>query len=180
MGSSEDTGHAPPASISAGIVAGMLATATMDAAMVLASRLSAEAFASDKIGPEVIGRWAGGLGRGRWRRADADIGAEPKLRGELAIGLATHYLTGISLTEAYFVLLRRGGLRPGPVKAVVFGLATSVLPLLVLYPSMGYGCCARRSDDAARLVRIMLVGHAAFGAGIGLWPAFSRGRGTAS
>jgi hypothetical protein len=151
------------------IPAGALATVTMDIAMVLASRIAADAFASDKIGLEMIGRWAAGLGRGRWRRTA--ITAEPRQRGELAIGLATHYLTGIVLTEVYYAVLRRSDLRPGPFKATAFGLATAVLPLLVLYPSMGYGCCARRSDDAACLLRVMLLGHTAFGAGIGLWTA---------
>jgi len=158
----------------ASAAAGVLATITMDAAMLLASQVSADAFASDKIGLEIIGRWAGSLGRGHWRHAD--ISAEPRLRGELAAGFATHYFTGMALAQVYFALLRRAGLRPGPVKATAFGLATSVLPLLVLYPSLGYGCCARRSGDARRLVRIMLLGHTAFGAGIGLWTALSRSR----
>ncbi len=160
----------------ASIPVGVLATVTMDVAMVIASRAAPSAFASDKMSLEAIGRWAGGLGRGR---RHGDIAAAPKLRGELALGLATHYLTGIVLTEAYFVLLRRSGLGPGPAKATAYGLATSVLPLLVLYPSMGYGCCARRSDDAASLVRLMLLGHTAFGAGIGLWTALLRGRASA-
>jgi len=41
-----------------------------------------------------------------------------------------------------------------------------------MYPSMGYGCCGRDSGDARRLRSIMLLGHTAFGAGIGLWTAY--------
>jgi hypothetical protein len=52
---------------------------------------------------------------------------------------------------------------------MVFGLATAALPLLVMFPSMGYGCCARRRAERANMLRLMLLGHAAFGAGIGLW-----------
>jgi hypothetical protein len=49
-----------------------------------------------------------------------------------------------------------------------------VLPLLVLFPSLGYGSFGLRSGDAARVDRIMLLGHAAFGVGIGLWaPRFA-------
>lgn len=157
----------------AGLPVGVLATVTMDAAMVLASRFGTGAFASDKIGLEVIGRWVGGLGRGRWRHAD--ITAEPRQRGELAMGLATHYVTGIVLTQSYFLLLRRAGLRPDMAKATAFGLATGVLPLLFMFPSMGYGCCGLRSGDASRLVRVMLVGHTAFGVGIGLWSSLRSG-----
>jgi hypothetical protein len=166
--------------LSASVPAGVFATVIMDVVMVCASRAFGDAFASDKIGPEMIGRWAGGLGCGRRREPahgrrscrTTDITTEPRLRGEFCIGLAVHYLTGITLTQAYLVLLRRSGLKPsvasGVVLATTYGLATGVLPLLIMYPSMGYGCCGRRSGDAARLLRIMLLGHAAFGAGIGL------------
>ena len=58
--------------------------------------------------------------------------------------------------------------------AIAYGVATGVLPLLLMYPSMGYGCCGRRSDDARRIVRAMLLGHVAFGAGIGAWTATRR------
>jgi hypothetical protein len=155
--------------VAGGAAAGAFATVTMDAAMVAASRLAPAAFATDKIGLDVIGRWAGGLGRGRLRHDD--IAGEPARRGEVAMGLAAHYMTGIVLTHAHLVALRRLHLRPTPVNAVAYGLVTAVLPLLIMYPSMGYGICGRRSGDARRLFALMLVGHAAFGAGIGLWRA---------
>jgi hypothetical protein len=154
----------------AGVCAGVGATLTMDASMVLASRLAPEVFATEKVDVNLIGRWVGGLGRGR-RRGD-DITTAPMLGSEVALGLATHYLTGIALTETYLIGLRRLGLRPGPVKATAFGVATSVLPLFVMYPSMGYGCCGRHSGDARRVRSIMLLGHTAFGVGIGLWTAY--------
>ncbi len=173
MGSRKHTRRASPANIPVGVVAGVLATVTMDAAMALAVLLAPDTFASDKIDLAMIGRWAGGLARGRWRHDD--ITAEPPMRGELCMGLATHYLTGVVLTQVYVAALRRGGLMPDPLKATAFGLATSALPLLILYPSMGYGCCGRRADDARRLLRVMLLGHVAFGAGIGLEAALTGG-----
>ena len=93
------------------------------------------------------------------------------MRGELWIGLAAHYLTGITLTTAYLEAARRSGRRPGFADGTAYGLATAVLPLLIMYPSMGYGWCGLRSGDARRLGCSMLLGHAAFGAGIGLWAA---------
>jgi hypothetical protein len=39
---------------------------------------------------------------------------------------------------------------------------------LILYPSWGYGRFGLRSNEASRMVRIMLLGHSAFGVGIGL------------
>lgn len=149
------------------IAVGVLATVTMDAALLLAGRLGGEAFTCDKLAPEIIGRWAGALCRTRLRHDD--IVAEPKIPGEAAIGLATHYVTGVSLTAAYFRLVRLARARPGPLKATAFGAATALLPFLILYPSWGYGWFGRRSDDAAKLTRIMVLGHTAFGAGIGIW-----------
>ena len=67
-----------------GVPAGVLATIIMDVAMVAASSLGGRAFTSDRLGPEMIGRWAAGLLRGRWRRSD--ISREPAQRGELALG----------------------------------------------------------------------------------------------
>jgi hypothetical protein len=153
----------------------------MDGAMLAAGRLGGDAWASDRLGPGVIGRWAAALMRGRWRHDD--IAAEPARRGELALGLLTHYVTGIVLTEAFLLPPRRGASQPCLLRAIGFGVATSVLPLLVLYPSLGYGPFGLRTGEAARLDRIMLLGHVAFGMGIAMWaPRFverapRRGRG---
>jgi hypothetical protein len=155
--------------LAAGVAGGVVATVVMDAAMVLAARLAPGAFASEKNSPEMIGRWAAGLCRGCGRHED--ISAETPVRGELWIGLAVHYVTGIALTTFYLEAARRSGRRPGVTGAAAYGLATSILPLLLMYPSMGYGLGGRQSGDARRLVCSMLFGHAAFGAGIGLWAA---------
>jgi hypothetical protein len=144
----------------------VVATVVMDAAMVVAAQLAPGVFASEKNSPEMIGRWAAGLCRGRGRHED--ISAGTPVRGELWIGLAAHYVTGITLTTFYLEAARRSGRQPGVADAAAYGLATSVLPLLLMYPSMGYGLGGRRSGDARRLVCSMLFGHAAFGAGIGL------------
>lgn len=149
------------------VTVGVLATLSMDAFFVAAGRLGGERFTSDKVGPELVGRWAAGLARGRYRHED--IAAEPAIPGEAALGLAVHYLTGIMLTQAYFVALGRLRLKPGVMSATSYGVATALLPTLVMYPSWGLGPFALRSDDAARLLRIMVLGHTVFGAAIGLW-----------
>ena len=158
--------------LAAGVAGGVLATVTMDMAMVLAATCAPGAFASDKIGPDMIGRWAAGMCHGRWRHDD--VSAETPVHGELWIGLAAHYFTGITLTVVFVEAARRSGRRPGLAGGTAYGLATAVLPLLLMFPSMGYGWCGLRSGDARRVVGSMLLGHAAFGAGIGLWAATRR------
>ena len=160
--------------IPACVPAGVLATVTMDVAMVAAARYGGDAFTSDRIGPEMIGRWAAGMLRGRWRHRD--ITTEPAQPGELALGMLTHYATGIALTQAFLMLPHRGNGRPGFLGATAYGISTAALPLLVMYPSMGYGWFGRRSGEAGRIGRIMLVGHIAFGIGIGVWAPRFAGR----
>ena len=82
-----------------GAAVGVAATVTMDLVMVAAAKAAPGAFASKKNSPEAIGRWAAGLCRGCWR--SEDMSAEPPVRGELWLGLAAHYLTGVVLTEVY-------------------------------------------------------------------------------
>lgn len=155
--------------VPAGVCVGVGATLVMDASMVAASHLAPAVLATEKLGVNLIGRWVGRRGRGS--RRGEDITAAPAVPGEVAIGLATHYLTGIALTHVYFTALHRLGLEPGPVKATAFGLMTAVLPLTVMFPSMGYGFWGRHSGDARRMTSMMLLGHTAFGAGIGLCTA---------
>ena len=175
MNAPRDRASGVPTSVSVGV----LATLTMDAAFVAASRLGGAAFDSTKVGPELVGRWAVGLARRQLRHAD--IEAEEPVRGEALAGLAVHYVTGITLTQVYYELLRRRGPGSGGVAAAsAYGAATALLPLLVMYPSWGIGVFGLRSGEAARLARIMLLGHTAFGAGIGLWTAVLRRRSTPS
>jgi hypothetical protein len=59
------------ADLAAGVAGGVVATVTMDVAMVLAAKLAPGAFASEKNSPEMIGRWAAGLCRPPTRRPEA-------------------------------------------------------------------------------------------------------------
>lgn len=167
----------PITAIPASVSVGVLATLSMDAFFVAASLLGGARFTSDKVGLELVGRWAAGFARGRYRHND--IAGEPALRGEAALGLAIHYLTGIALTQAYYEVLRGSGLKPGLLSATAFGTTTALLPLLVMYPSWGLGPFALRSGEAARLLRIMLAGHTAFGTAIGAWTMLVRRHATA-
>jgi hypothetical protein len=151
--------------LGAAAAAGTLATVTMDVAMVGAATVGGRAFDSQRLRPQIIGRWAAGLLRGRYRHED--ITAEKPVPGELALGMATHYATGIVLTETFVLMQSRSSRTLS--RAVGYGLATSAFPLFVMFPSMGYGWAGSRSGEARRLARTMLVGHLAFGAGIGIW-----------
>lgn len=146
---------------------GVLATVSMDAVLVAASLAGGGRFSSDRVGLEPVGRWVAHLAHGR--AVHEDLGAEEPVPFEAALGFAVHYATGIVLTCIYREALRRSGRRAGVASAAVYGAATALLPLLVMYPSWGLGPFGLRSGECARLVRLMLLGHTAFGAAIGVW-----------
>ena len=141
--------------------------------MVLAARLAPAAFASDKIGPEMIGRWAAGLARGRWRHED--ISAEPPVRGELWIGFAAHYFTGIILTQVYLAAAGRGGpsagraRRPSPTEWPPACCRSSSCT-----PRWATGVAAGGAATPAASCARCSLGHVGFGVGIGLWAATRR------
>ena len=72
-----------------GLIVGILATVTMDVVAVIALRFGIAGWGPRRTGPDLIGRWIGYLLRGKFRHTD--ILQTPPLRGELMLGLATHY-----------------------------------------------------------------------------------------
>lgn len=113
----------------------------------------------------LVGRWIGHLFRGRI--SHAAIAASPPVRGELAIGWTTHYLTGIVFAG---VLLASVGIdwaeSPTLVPALIVGIATVAAPFLVMQPAMGAGFAASRSPRPAQARRQSLVTHVIFGLGL--------------
>jgi hypothetical protein len=144
----------------------------MDAALVAAARIGGEAWSCPRLGIDVIGRWGAGLARGHLLHDDASL--ERAQATDVLAGLVTHYATGIALTEAFIL----APCRPAGHgrSAVGYGIATAAFPLMVLFPCLGYGFLGLRSGEAARLARIMLLGHVAFGLGIGWGTALLTGR----
>lgn len=143
------------------LLLGLLATATMDLLGNAARRWAGVAFPNYRL----VGRWVGHLLRGRLRHRA--IGAAGPVRAELALGWATHYAVGIAFAALWVALCGERWLRaPTLAPALAFGLATVVLPLFVMQPSMGLGLAARKSPDprAARLRSGF--NHALFGLGL--------------
>ena len=143
------------------VAAGIGATAVMDALAWLQRALL------DMPAPDyaLVGRWLGHMAHRRWRHAS--IAKAPSVTAERAIGWTAHYLTGIA-----FAMLLRGacGLPwvrdPTPGPALAFGLATVVLPFLVMQPAMGLGVAAARTPDPAARRRRSLLAHLSFGLGL--------------
>jgi hypothetical protein len=113
----------------------------------------------------LVGRWIGHIFHGRIRHAA--IAASPPVRGELAIGWVTHYLTGIAFAS---VLLAVWGIdwarAPTLTPALIVGIGTVAAPFLILQPAMGAGFAASRSPRPWQARLQSLVTHVIFGLGL--------------
>ena len=113
------------------------------------------------------GRWfLYGL-RGTFRHEDID--RAPPMKGENALMLPLHYVAGSLLGAVYLFLLDAFSAGTGSVLlATAYGVATSVIPLFLMLPSMGYGLLGLRHGRDTFWPRQILLMHLAYGVGIGI------------
>lgn len=142
------------------VLAGVVSTLAMDIVAVVGAVLHVM-----KI--PAYGRWfLYGL-RGTFRHADIDKAAP--LRGENALMLPLHYVAGILLATSYLLLLDMFHLGTGNFwLATAFGAASSLIPFLLMLPSMGYGLFGLRHARDFFWFRQIILMHVAWGIGLGL------------
>jgi len=146
--------------ITRSIVIGAGATLVMDAWAALLRQ-----FGVPSLDFSMLGRWVGHLPRGRF--VHESIARAAPIKGELALGWATHYAIGISIAG---LLLATFGLRwahaPTPAPALLVGIITVAAPLLILQPGLGAGVASRKT--AAPLFNALksLATHIVFGLGL--------------
>lgn len=112
-----------------------------------------------------LGRWVGNMPRGRWRH-DSMAKAAP-VRGELLLGWAAHYATGIAFAA---ILVVASGLEwarnPSLLPALLVGVATVIAPLFVMQPAMGAGIASSRTQAPLLNILKSVLNHTVFGAGL--------------
>ncbi len=142
------------------LLAGAIATFAMDLVAVVGTVLHVFRIPA-------YGRWfLYGL-RGTFRHADIDHAAP--LKGENALMLPLHYVAGILLATVYLALLDAFHLATGSFwLATAFGAASSLIPFLVMLPSMGYGLFGLRHARDLFWFRQIILMHLAWGIGLGL------------
>lgn len=142
------------------LVTGIVATIAMD--LVAAAGVALRVFRIP-----LYGRWfLYGL-KGTFRHAD--IERAPPLKGENALMFPLHYLAGTLLAVLYLALLEAFSLGAGSLLlATGYGVATSVIPLFLMLPSMGYGLLGLRHARDLFWLRQILLMHLGYGLGIGI------------
>jgi hypothetical protein len=136
------------------------ATALMDVWLLLLARAGVPT-----LDFALIGRWVGHLRRGQFAH-DAIRRAQP-IAGERILGWSTHYAVGIVF--AVMLVWLQGGAwlhSPTVLPAVIWGLATSAAPLLLMQPAMGAGIASSRTPTPLKNSLRSLANHAVFGLGL--------------
>jgi len=144
-----------------GVVAGMFGTLVMDSL----NHLFARTGMLSKIDIGMIGRMSAGWARGRFRYRHP--GEMERVDNEMLYGYITHYAIGVGLALTYVLgwdLLVGGP--ASPVWALVYGIATTVAPHFLIFPSMGLGVFGRRSPEGIRSTLSSLANHLFYGIGL--------------
>jgi hypothetical protein len=142
------------------VAIGIGATAVMDLWLTLLKTLGVPT-----LNFSLLGRWVAHMPRGQW--AHDGIARAAPVRGELALGWATHYGTGIAFAALLAALAGPGWLRaPSLLPALSFGIGTVVLPFFVMQPAMGAGIASSRTKTPALNVLRSLANHTVFGLGL--------------
>ena len=149
-----------PETIAQVIAIGVGATVVMDLWLQVLQRLGIKT-----LNFAMVGRWVG-----HWRRGvfshEAIAKAQP-VRGEVALGWAFHYTTGVLFAGVLVLAAGAAWIRnPSLFPALGVGLATVIAPWFVMQPAMGAGIASSRSaaplEDRVRSV----ANHTVFGLGL--------------
>lgn len=142
------------------VAIGMAATAVMDLWLLLLQSLNVPT-----LNFALLGRWVGHMRRGRWAH-DGMAKAQP-VRGELALGWAVHYATGIVFALLLAYAAGPQWLQaPTAAPALVLGMATVVVPLFVMQPAMGAGIASSLTKTPVLNCVKSLANHTVFGFGL--------------
>ena len=144
-----------------GVVAGVLGTLVMDSLNLLFARTGM----LSKIDVRIIGRMAVGWARGRFCYEHPS--EMEQVANEKPYGYITHYTIGVGLALGYVLGwdLWVGG-PASPIWAVAYGVATTVVSLFFVFPSMGLGVFGRRSPEGIRSPLSSLANHLFYGVGL--------------
>lgn len=148
----------------AGVIIGLGATLVIDLWALLLRRT----FAIPSLNCCLLGRWVLHMPDGRI--AHERIADAPGRPHECKVGWMTHYLIGATLSMVFVSLASvRWLAHPTLAPALVFGVATVVIPFFTIQPAFGLGIASSKTPNPnkARLKSVMT--HAVFGVGLWLW-----------
>ncbi|MFN8570995.1 MAG: DUF2938 domain-containing protein [Gemmatimonadaceae bacterium] len=122
----------------------------------------------------LLGRWALHMTEGTFRHEH--IAKSSAKRGECLAGWAAHLSIGVGFAWLFVRLMPDEWLQhPTLLPALVFGVATVVVPFLTIQPGIGLGWASSRVPHPARARLKSVMTHAVFGCGLYVWAYLMRG-----
>jgi hypothetical protein len=113
----------------------------------------------------LLGRWLLHMPEGTI--VHRSIAAAERKRHECALGWAAHYLIGTAFALVFVFLMSGRWLeRPALLPALAFGVATTLVPYLIMQPSFGLGVAASKTPNPGRARLKSLMTHTVFGVGL--------------
>lgn len=142
------------------ILIGLGATAIMDLWLLLLKKAGIPG-----LNFAFLGRWVGHIFRGQWFHQG--IAKAQPIRGELALGWCSHYVTGILFAFLLIAITGPAWLqKPSLLPALLTGMATVIAPLVIMQPAMGAGIASRKTATPLKNSLKSLLNHSVFGAGL--------------
>ena len=113
----------------------------------------------------LVGRWFCHMPEGSFVHASI-ANASPK-RFECAAGWIAHYLIGAVYATGFLALVSdTWPAQPALLPALIFGIATLLVPFLVMQPAFGLGIAASKAPDPMLARLRSLMAHTAFAVGL--------------
>ena len=116
----------------------------------------------------LLGRWVLHMPAGRV--VHENIAASTAKTHECAVGWTAHYSIGVAFALLFGMMAPEGWFeRPTLLPALLFGIATVIVPFFTLQPSFGLGIAASRTPAPNRARVKSLMTHTVFGLGLYVW-----------
>jgi len=146
------------------VLVGLGATLLIDLWALLLRR----AFSIPSLNYCLLGRWVLYIPGGTI--VHQSITATPQKRHECTVGWITHYLIGTAFALLFVLVASDNWLaRPTLLPALVFGIATTLVPFFVMQPSFGLGVAASKTPNPNKARLKSLMTHTVFGVGLYVW-----------
>jgi hypothetical protein len=144
---------------------GLLGALLMDITEMRAARSGI----TSGVNVSLVGRWFLYLLRGQF--IHEDIRTKPALTREITAGWAFHFVIGgggVALLYPLFLLVTGLPLNGNHLLGgLLFGLATSALPWLILLPSFGWCWFGRCGPEGSNALLASSLSHIPYGLGVG-------------
>ncbi len=154
--------------VSMAAFSGVLATLTMDSVAVALGLSGLIRLKGHAVVPALLGRWVIKVGQGAG--LCSNLLAEPAYPGEVRTGWIAHYAIGsvLGILYAYYRGSQWSGGLSGWQTGGIYGLATCLLPWLLMYKAVGFGMFGARTPVQGMLLISSVLNHLVYGITLGL------------